>query len=188
MSSPKIPLLGYALLGLLTDKASSGYDLRKFFASTAMGTFSDSPGAIYPALERLESRGLIRGEIEQRGGLRRRKVFRPTASGTRELKKWLRQPVSRDSVVRGMGELMLRFGFMDGVLGAEGSVAFLRALEFELNAYIPVLKEYLATHKEEMPLSGALALQSGILSYAAHAEWAKSAVLAYEMDKKRGKS
>ena len=120
--------------------------------------------------------------------IRRRKVFRPTASGTRELKKWLRQPVSRDNVVRGLGELMLRFGFMDGVLGADASVTFLRDLEGELNAYIPVLKEYLATHKEEMPLSGSLALESGILSYEAHVQWAKSAVVAYEMDKKRGKS
>lgn len=188
MKTPKIPLLGYALLGLLTAESSSGYDLRKFFANTAMGTFSDSPGAIYPALERLESRGLIRGEIEQRGGLRRRKMFRPTASGTRELKKWLGQPVTRDGVVCGMGELMLRFSFMDGVLGSDASVTFLRALERELNAYVPVLRKYLAAHKAQMPLSGALALESGILGYESHAEWAKSAVLAYEMEKKRGKS
>jgi len=71
MGPSKIPLLGYALLGLLTGKPSSGYDLRKFFASTAVGTFSDSPGAIYPALQRLAASGLIRGQIEERGGLRR---------------------------------------------------------------------------------------------------------------------
>jgi len=185
MGPSKIPLLGYALLGLLTGKPSSGYDLRKFFASTAMGTFSDSPGAIYPALERLAASGLIRGEIEQRGGLRKRKVFRPTASGTRALKNWLRQPVTRGNVVRGMPELMLRFSFMDWVLGPEASVKLLGGLESELNIYIPELKQYLVANKAEMPLSGALALESGIRGYEAQLEWAKRAILAY---KKRGKS
>jgi DNA-binding PadR family transcriptional regulator len=185
MSSPKLPMLGYALLGLLSDHPSSGYDVRKMFSTTPIGTFSDSPGAIYPALKRLEAGGLIRGEIEHRGGLRRRKVFRPTASGTRELKRWLSEPVTRDNMVRGMHELMLRFGFMDGVMGPDASAKFLSALERELNAYIRTLKEFLAVHKAVMPISGALALESGIRGYEAQVEWAKSAILAY---KKRGKS
>jgi len=50
---PQITVLGYALLGLLQQKAQSGYELRKVFAETAMGNYSSSPGAIYPALERL---------------------------------------------------------------------------------------------------------------------------------------
>ena len=52
--SARVSLLGYALLGLLHQKPSSGYALRRVFATTPMGTFSDSPGAIYPALGRLE--------------------------------------------------------------------------------------------------------------------------------------
>src|SRR3954462_14165168 len=71
----KIPSLGYALLGLLQQKPSSGYDLRKIFSSTSMKTYSDSPGAIYPALRRLEQEALIRGTIEEGSGLRRREVF-----------------------------------------------------------------------------------------------------------------
>ena len=57
-------LLGFALLGLIHQQPMSGYDLRKIFASTAMGSFSDSPGAIYPA-RRLEARGLVRGTVEE---------------------------------------------------------------------------------------------------------------------------
>lgn len=185
MNSSRIPLLGYALLGLLSDEPSSGYDVRKMFSTTPMGTFSDSPGAIYPALKRLEASGLIRGEIENRGGLRRRKVFRPTTAGTRELKRWLSHPVTRDNVVRGMDELMLRFSFMDGVMGPDASAKFLNGLERELNTYIRTLKEYLAVNKATMPLSGSLALESGIRGYEAQVEWARSGVLAY---KKRGKS
>jgi Transcriptional regulator PadR-like family len=61
----KIPCLGYALMGLLQGKPSSGYELRKLFSSASMRTYSDSPGAIYPALRRLEHQSLIRGTIEE---------------------------------------------------------------------------------------------------------------------------
>ena len=74
---------------------------------------------------------------------------------------------------------------MDGVMGPDASAKFLSALERELNAYIRTLKEFLAVHKAVMPISGALALESGIRGYEAQVEWAKSAILAY---KKRGKS
>ena len=59
MSPSKTPALGYALLGLLM-KPSSGYDLRKIFSSTSMKTYSGSPGAIYPALRRLQEQGRAR--------------------------------------------------------------------------------------------------------------------------------
>ena len=52
--------LEYAVLGLLADGAQSGYEVRRVFATTAMRMYSDSPGSIYPALQRLARRRLIR--------------------------------------------------------------------------------------------------------------------------------
>lgn len=43
----------------------SGYDLRKVFAETALGSYSSSPGAICPALARLEKQGLVIGEEDR---------------------------------------------------------------------------------------------------------------------------
>ena len=80
--------LAFALLGLIWQEPRSGYDLRKFFSSTPMISFSDSPGAIYPALHRLELRGLVRGHVEERSGLRRRRIFQLTARGRAEFKRW----------------------------------------------------------------------------------------------------
>ena len=63
--TPRDPTtLEYALLGLLHQGAMSGYDLRKIFESTAMGSYSGSPGAIYPALRRLEKQGLVASEVD----------------------------------------------------------------------------------------------------------------------------
>jgi DNA-binding PadR family transcriptional regulator len=68
--------LEYAVLGLLHQSEQSGYDLRKVFAATALGNYSSSPGTVYPALKRLEKRGLVGGRIDDRTFLRPRKVFR----------------------------------------------------------------------------------------------------------------
>ena len=113
MKSPKIPSLGYALMGLLHGKPSSGYDLRKIFSSTSLKTYSDSPGAIYPALRRLEQQGMIRSTIVEGGGLRRRQVFRPTPKGVAELKRWIALPVSREDVEGGYDQILLRFAFSE---------------------------------------------------------------------------
>jgi len=169
-------LLGYALLGLLEQQPRSGYDLRKIFALTPMMAYSDSPGAIYPALRRLEQGGWIRGWVENRAGLRRRKVFRPTPAGTVALKSWLSKPLSREDVIRGLDELMLRFAFLDLVLGRDGAVQFLEQMNNVLRSHVPTLREFLRTQTKDMPLFGRLALESGVFGYEAQLEWTKQAL------------
>ena len=69
----------------------------------------------------------------------------------------MRQPPTRSEVIRAVNELVLRFSFMDVVLGPEDSQSFLAAFERELTSYIPTLREYLAAHEAELPLSAKLA-------------------------------
>ena len=176
-------LLGFAFLGLLHQQPMSGYDLRKIFASTALGSFSDSPGAIYPALKRLESRGLVRGTVETSTGLRQRRVFRNTPKGLATLKAWLRRPVTRDDVIRGLEGVLLRFSFMDQTVGVECSARLLEQLIDQISGYIPSLRQYLEAHAPEMPLSGRLALECGIHAYEAQLKWAKSSLAQYQQGK-----
>jgi PadR family transcriptional regulator AphA len=186
MSSTKIPSLGYALLGLL-QKPSSGYDLRKVFSSTSMKTYSDSPGAIYPALARLEKAGLIRGTIEEGSGLRRRQVFRLTPKGLSELKHWITRPVTREDLVRGQQEIMLRFAFSETVLGATASINLLQSLETALSFYIDALREEFETIKTVVPVSGRLAFECGIRETECFLDWTHYALATYEKEgKKKG--
>jgi DNA-binding PadR family transcriptional regulator len=175
----RVSLLGYALLGLLHQRPSSGYALRRTFATTPIGTFSDSPGAIYPALRRLEGQGMVRGRMEASAGVRQKQTFRLTAQGLASLKEWLQRPLARADVVRGLDEIMLRFAFMDEVMGAGAAIRLLQSLAQELDAYLPTLRAYLGQHRREMPLSGQLALESGILAYEAHSRWVVDALKAY---------
>jgi|SRR5271154_509303 len=177
-------LLGYALLGLLHQGPLSGYDVKKVFASSPIAGFSDSPGAIYPALNRLEQQGFVRSEIQESTGLRRRRVFHITANGLASLKAWQCKPIVDDDVVRRLGELLLRFAFMDQTLGVERSLAFLREFAAKLSLYIPTLHRYLNARAEQMPVSGRLALESGIQEYETRLRWANSSIVHYQRGRK----
>jgi len=170
--------LAFALLGLIWQQPQSGYDLRKFFATTPMISFSDSPGAIYPALARLARRGLIRGVADTRDA-RGRTLFHLTPRGRAAFQKWQNQPVTREDVVRHMGTLMLRFAFMDQSASPADALSFLEELQRELASYIPTLRAYLKRFAPGIPLSGRLALESGIRGYETHLRWTKSAAAAY---------
>jgi DNA-binding PadR family transcriptional regulator len=175
--------LAFALLGLIWQEPCSGYDLRKFFSSTPMISFSDSPGAIYPALHRLEQRGLVRGHVAEGPGLRRRRIFQLTARGRAAFRRWQTQPVMRDDVVRNLDALMLRFAFMDQFAEKGAALQFLKAFHKELAAYIPSLRKYLKSNREHMPQSGRLALESGIQAYETQLRWTKDAMATYGQTK-----
>jgi len=174
-----ISLLGCAILGLLHQEPRSGYDVRKIFANTPMGTFSDSPGAIYPALRRLEKDGLVRGQLRSASDLRRRRVYRPTRYGRRAFKAWQTRPISSDDVIHRMDELLLRFSFMDQTAGRSAAVRFLKNLTRELRSYTPALRKYLKANARQMPLSGKLALESGVRGYEELLRWSRSALARY---------
>lgn len=178
MARSTIPRLGYALLGLLSQQPSSGYDIRKIFTQTPMGSFSDSPGAIYPALRRLEAQNLVRGQVSS-SGLRQRKIFRLTPAGATAFKQWLKRPVKGDDLVRRMDDLLLRFSFMHRALGEAGAVRFLKALREELTAYVPFLRGYYNSHKAELAPSEHLALESGVRQYETLLRWSEHALATY---------
>jgi DNA-binding PadR family transcriptional regulator len=185
MNPPKIPSLGFALLGMLL-KPSSGYDLRKVFSSTAMKTYSDSPGAIYPALRRLQKQGLIRGTVEDGAGLRRRQIFRLTPKGLAELKQWITLPITREDLASGLKTLMLRFAFSEIAIGPAASLAMLQSLEAALQPHLLNLREHLQAMQamKAAPTSGRLALECGIRSYESLFDWTRYAITTYEKQMK----
>jgi len=180
----KISSLGYALLGLLMAQPASGYELRKIFSATAIKSYSDSPGAIYPALQRLQQQGLIRGKIESGSGMRRRQVFRVTALGAAELRKWIARPLNRADVIRGLDDVMLRFAFSEQAVGPKASVRLLQRLESELESYLPDLYQQLQTGGATMSTSGRLALESGVRGYECLLQWTMDALKTYGHRKK----
>ena len=79
--APEVSTLSLAVLGLISQQPLSGYDLRKVFSTTPMGHFSMSPGAIYPALRRMEASGWVKGSIDRKRKLRPRQLYSLTKKG-----------------------------------------------------------------------------------------------------------
>jgi DNA-binding PadR family transcriptional regulator len=168
-----ISTLEFALMGLLRQKAQSGYDLRKTFTETAMRHYSDSPGSIYPALRRLARRGLIEAEPKDRRG---REVFHMTVEGVSIFLEWLGREVTRDAVMLGLKELMLRFAFMDGNVPRSTAIRFLEQFEREFEAYVGELRAKFERDSYMKPAhTGLLAFQSGVEGMEAQLSWARKA-------------
>ncbi|MCY3698972.1 MAG: PadR family transcriptional regulator [Gemmatimonadetes bacterium] len=81
--------LDHILLGLLREPAS-GYDLKDAFNETVAHFWSAELSQIYPTLKRLEERGLLRSRLEPSPKGPDRRVYRLTAEGREELRRWVR--------------------------------------------------------------------------------------------------
>ncbi|MFQ5350152.1 MAG: PadR family transcriptional regulator [Thermoanaerobaculia bacterium] len=87
----KIPSsLELQLLAVLEDGPRHGYSLREELRRRSAGVFDPLPGTLYPLLRRLEIGGLV-DSAWQAGPRRRRRVYRLTAAGGRELDLRLRE-------------------------------------------------------------------------------------------------
>lgn len=81
--------LRYAILGVLDARPMTGYELTRFFESSASWVWSAPQSQIYPLLRRLESEGIIAGEDQVRGERMRRTSYSLTPAGIDDLRSWV---------------------------------------------------------------------------------------------------
>lgn len=170
--------LEHAILGMLAGKPRSGYDVRQVFL-THLRYYSDSPGTIYPALRRLETRKWIEpAPVTQPAGENRsRRPFTLTAAGRQALLAWLQAPIAEGDIALRLAELFLRFTYMGTNVPRETTLRFLRDLEAGLTAraveqrrkYDDIRKVALPTH------TGVLSMLLGVETTEAQAHWAARA-------------
>jgi DNA-binding PadR family transcriptional regulator len=76
--------LDVLLLAVLDDQPRHGYAVIQALRASSDGRFDLPTGTVYPALQRLESQGLVRSGWSQVAG-RRRRTYTLTAVGRRAL-------------------------------------------------------------------------------------------------------
>jgi PadR family transcriptional regulator AphA len=84
----EISATGYVILGMLSWRPMSGYDIKSVVDHSTRFFWAASYGQIYPELQRLADAGLVAGEAEA-GSPRRRIVYRLTPLGRKALRGWL---------------------------------------------------------------------------------------------------
>lgn len=180
MTEGQLTAFEHILLGLICLAPSSGYDLKRRFATSPLGVYQPSSGALYPALRRLERKGLVRvhgaaGRTDQQA--RPRLVYEPTELGVVAHTSWLRTPVRPGTVARDLGLHLMRFVMMEHLLPPDQVLRFLRDLADALAAFTAELDRHAAATD---PASGhaRLALGHGLAIHRASLQWTEDTIAA----------
>lgn len=164
-----VTTLGYALLGLIRAEARTGYALRMVFETTPMGSYSSSPGSIYPALKSLEKQGLVAAEATGK----RKNIIHITPEGRRIFDAWLTAPMGTEESV---DTALLRFAFLHDHPDRQVTLEFLATFITVLTGRASGLRNWLAGEDAQaMPLQARLAVGHGLRSQEASAQWASEA-------------
>ena len=91
MSSPPLTTTSYAVLGLLSVKPWSSYELTQQMDRSLGRVWPRAVSKLYEEPKKLASHGLARSATQQ-DGRRSRTVYSITARGRRALAEWLHQP------------------------------------------------------------------------------------------------
>ncbi|MFI6354288.1 PadR family transcriptional regulator [Streptomyces sp. NPDC050743] len=161
--------LRHALLGLLSDRRASGYDLLKTFETSLANVWPATQSQIYTELTKLAGSGLITVAAE---GPRGRKEYEITDAGMAELRHWLTE-VPPQRVIR--SDILLRVFFL-GVLSPEQARAYLTDLTAMSQAGYDRLRQLADSidwDEGNLSVHGRIALEYGLRFNAMRREWAE---------------
>jgi DNA-binding PadR family transcriptional regulator len=163
-------LTAFSALLLFLGEGRSGYDVRRLFQTTPVAIFSDSPGAIYPALARLERAGLLESDAQPSG--RSRRVYRRTAAGGAALTEWLLAPISCETVMRHPHEIELRYVMIASRFGGAEAARFLDEAGMAFNRRVAELEAFTAAN-QDMDRASLDAVDLGIRLFRTRLEWCR---------------
>jgi len=82
--------LKHALLGILSYRPMTGYELKQFFDISIAHFWNAELSQIYPTLKTLEDSGFVTKHVEVQENRPNRKVYEITEGGRGELLRWMR--------------------------------------------------------------------------------------------------
>lgn len=103
-----INILENAVLGLLTLRPMSGYEIKQLFDKSISFLWRVHMSQIYPALARLKAAGLVEMDLVPQDRKPTKKVYSLTRKGRLALQAWLREPAP-DSGIRELFPLKVFF-------------------------------------------------------------------------------
>jgi DNA-binding PadR family transcriptional regulator len=84
--------ISFAILGFLTERPLSGYDLKKLFITAESLHWSGNNNQIYKALTQLHREGLVSMEVQNPSEGPSRKLYTITPDGELALRTWVFSP------------------------------------------------------------------------------------------------
>ena len=159
--------LKHAILGLLSIRSASGYDLARAFAGSVAHFWHADRSQIYRTLDRLSGAGAITTAVVRQDGKPDRKVHSLTDAGRAELMDWLSSPVEEDLPK----EPFLARLFFAALIGREGVERMLDERERQMNETLTTLSLLSANSDDLMGLLHTATLRNGLVHAEAEREW-----------------
>jgi PadR family transcriptional regulator AphA len=171
----------FAVLGLLSIRPMSGYDMKRTVEQSLAHFWRESYGSIYPILRRLEADKLVERRAEKGSRAAERFVYTLTPEGWAEFERWLPEPPEQEPPIR--SELLLKL-FFGNHLPREKVRPLLEAYGEEQRQREERLREAEKEIDESRSDPGAffwrLTLRRGLLVTRARARWAKESIAAID--------
>jgi DNA-binding PadR family transcriptional regulator len=178
--------LQHAILGLLSYKPTTGYDIKQIIDRNISYLWSAKLSQIYRDLGSLEGKGYVTTRIEKQEGRPDKKIYSVTDEGKKTLQDWM---------IRFPNELLppIRDEFCIRILF--GSSLPVEEIRFQLNKFIKEVQARLEIYRkmpkeiekyaEEIDLPGEkffwdLALQKGVFCEEAQLRWARECLVKLE--------
>lgn len=177
--------LPHVLLGMLAEPAS-GYELKQQFELSMRHFWYAELSQIYPALARLEKRGMLTSKNAPSDKGPRKKVYTRTEKGRKELQSWLAEgPVLRTERLAFLTQLF----FLDEIPGP-ARIDFMRTLRDDFADRLEELKGIERNWAAEDPrfpddlpddeFVKHMTLRSGLKKYAVMVEWCEECLARME--------
>lgn len=171
-AAPRPNRTEYAILGLLAQGPTTGYDLKKLVEERLSHFWNESFGHLYPILARLHRRGWVRKRTRTAKGRPSRNEYSLTEAGRTALREWFWEPLLP---LPPRNELLLRIflgrSAPSGALAQ--SVAAYRAQRTEDLRTLEYIAKQLATDAADSPdyPQWEMTLRAGILAARAALAW-----------------
>lgn len=108
--------LKHTILGFLSWKPLTGYELKKYFTETDFIPWSGNNNQIYKSLLDLHNSGFVTKEVIQQENYPARKVYHITPKGTKEVNNWAK---SKPDVALTKNNFLIQLAWSDGLSKAE---------------------------------------------------------------------
>jgi PadR family transcriptional regulator AphA len=161
----------YVILGMLHREPRTGYEIKAAVDKSTRFFWAASYGQIYPELKQLSKAGLVKGEAEPRGG-RKRTVYRLTAAGRKELRRWLERPAETFEL-RDEGLLKLFFSDAASPQSAAEAIAAKRGYHEQKLEHLRSIEPVVSALEDPYPymvLSHGIALSEWTIAWCKRAE------------------
>jgi len=127
----------YALLGFLSWKSFSGYDLKKIMENSDIFYWSGNNNQIYTGLVQLHRDGLVEAEAQPSEKMPNRKLYRITSEGLAVLHQWL---TTEPELPQFRKTFLIQLAWSNN-LKTDEIEALLAKYEYELQMRVTILNE-----------------------------------------------